>query len=293
MKEGVILTKSAPTDKVVLRDILERVYSRYNHRELIEPDPLQFVYRYSNPADQEIAGFLAAALAYGRVQQIEKSVADLLARMGASPYEFVRGFDERSRRDLRDFKHRFTSGDDISDLLWLLGQVLAQYGSIEKFFAYCYNPDDSNTVSVLSRFCGLLCEMHAAENGGNVGRGLRYLLADPTRGSASKRLNLFLRWMVRSDDVDPGLWKSVEATKLIVPVDVHMGRLARILGLHNRNTVSLATALEITAGFAAIEPSDPVKYDFALSRIGIVDDCNGKYDPRCEVCELSGICVGN
>lgn len=281
------------TKTTALKNVLESVYWRYSHREFIEPDPLQFVYKYSNPADMEVVGFLSAALAYGRVQQIGKSLTDLLARMGASPFEFVRDFDERSRRSLRDFKHRFTSGDDISDLLGLFRKVLAEHRSIEEFFLDCYDPGDTNTVPALSRFCDALCSMYAAENGGQVGRGLRYLLADPNRGGAAKRLNLFLRWMVRSDDVDPGLWNSIDRAKLVVPVDVHMGRLCRILGLHNRNSVSLSTALEITAGFAEIEPSDPAKYDFALSRIGIVEDCDGKYRLRCEDCGLFEICFSS
>ena len=117
-----------------------------------------------------------------------------------------------------------------------------------------------------------------------------YLLANPARGSASKRLNLFLRWMVRKDDVDLGLWTSIDKAGLIVPVDVHIARLSRILGLHNSSTVSLSTALKITEAFAAICPTDPVKYDFALSRIGIVEDCTGRYRPGCPLCELSATC---
>jgi uncharacterized protein (TIGR02757 family) len=117
-----------------------------------------------------------------------------------------------------------------------------------------------------------------------------YLLCDPANGSACKRLNLFLRWMVRDDDVDAGIWKKVDKAKLVVPVDVHMARLCRFLKLYKRKTVSLSAALEITQAFAEIEPFDPVKYDFALSRIGIVEDCNGAYRPQCEDCELLEFC---
>jgi uncharacterized protein (TIGR02757 family) len=99
-----------------------------------------------------------------------------------------------------------------------------------------------------------------------------------------------LRWMVRRDEVDPGLWNSIDIAKLIVPVDVHMGRLCRILGLYDQKTVSLAAALKITESFTEIEPNDPVKYDFALSRIGILEDCNGKLRPQCQDCELFEFC---
>ncbi len=119
---------------------------------------------------------------------------------------------------------------------------------------------------------------------------MKYLLVDPAIGSACKRLNLFLRWMVRDDDVDTGLWKSIDRAKLIVPIDVHMGRLCRILGFYSRKGVSLSTAIQITECFAEIEPADPVKYDFALSRIGIVENCNGQYHNACRHCELFPFC---
>jgi uncharacterized protein (TIGR02757 family) len=273
-----------------IRAVLEKLYKRYNRRELISPDPLQFLYRYSEPADIEITAFLASALAYGRVEQIEKSLNNLLGRMGNSPYEFVRNFDRDKRRALKNFKHRFTTGDDISDLLTLLKTAISRYGSIEQCFVLGYNSDDKNIIPALSKFCNSLLDIHDAGHRGQTTRGLKYLLVSPDGGSACKRLNLFLRWMVRDDDVDTGLWKSIEKTRLIVPVDVHMSRLCKILGLYDLRTVSLSAAVEITESFAEIEPSDPVKYDFALSRIGILENCNGHRRKGCEFCELFGFC---
>ncbi|MFA5251123.1 MAG: TIGR02757 family protein [Phycisphaerae bacterium] len=273
-----------------IKAVLEKLYAKYSHREFIKPDPLQFVYHYSMPADMEIAGLLAAELAYGRVQQIQKSLTDLLGRMGASPFEFVLNFDKQKRRKLENFKHRFTSGRDISDLLELLKKVLNQYGSVEKFFVKGYSPDDKNTIAALSKFCDSLLEMYAKDHTAPASTQLRYLLTSPAAGSACKRLNLFLRWMVREDDVDAGLWKRIDKAKLVVPIDVHMGRLCRILGFHDRKAVSLSTAMEITDCFAQIAPADPVKYDFALSRIGILDNCTGKHCSGCECCELFKFC---
>ena len=273
-----------------IRDVLEKLYKRYNRRELISPDPLQFLYRYSKPADIEITAFLASALAYGRVQQIEKSLNNLLIRMGDSPSEFVINFDRDKRKKLKDFKHRFTTGDDISDLLTLLRTVISRHGSIEQYFARGYNPGDRNIIPALSEFCNSLLDIHAAGHKGQPARGLKYLLVSPAGGSACKRLNLFLRWMVRYDDVDTGLWKSIDQARLIVPVDVHMGRLCKILGLYDQKTISLSAAAEITESFAEIEPADPVKYDFALSRIGILENCTGRRRKGCEFCELFGFC---
>lgn len=273
-----------------LRKIFEGLYVKYNHRELIKPDPLQFVYSYSEPADMEVAGFIASSLAYGRVGQIEKSVSELLGRMGGSPADFIKSFDKSGRKKLAGFRHRFTDGGSLSDLFELLRDVLVEYGSIEKFFVLGLKENDANIIGALSEFCGSLLERYTDRHDGHVSRGLKYLLVDPENGSACKRLNLFLRWMVRSDDVDAGLWKSVGAEKLIVPVDVHMGRLCKILGLYEQKTVSLSAAVAITESFKKIEPDDPVKYDFALSRIGIVENCNGRFRLECEGCELLDIC---
>lgn len=275
---------------VHLRNILERLYTKYNRRELIKPDPLQFVYNYPDRSDMEIVAFLAAVLAYGKVRHIEKSLTNLLARVGDSPSEFVLNFDKKNRARLRDFRHRFTTGDDISDLLALLKKVLKQYGSIENVFVRGHNTGDKNVIPALSNFSDSLLDIYGKFRRRGVNRGLGYLLPSPAGGSACKRLNLFLRWMVRNDRVDPGLWKTIDKAKLIVPVDVHMGRLCRILGLHDQRTVSLSAAVNITKSFAEIEPDDPVKYDFALSRIGIVDNCSGRLRPECELCELLEIC---
>ncbi len=273
-----------------LRDILEGLYKRYNRFDLIKPDPLQFVYRYSSPVDMEIAAFLASALAYGRVRQIEKSLDRLFGRMGKSPAEFVKNFGSAERRKLQGFRHRFTSGDDISQLLKLLGDVINEFGSIERFFIAGYEPEHKNIIPALSKFCESLLDRFASRHNGCISKGLAYLLPKPAAGSACKRLNLFLRWMVRNDDVDAGLWKSIDRAKLIVPVDVHMGRLCRILGFHAQRTVSMKTALEITSFFSQIEPADPVKYDFALSRIGILENCTGRCRKGCEACELFEFC---
>ena len=275
-----------------MKTALDGLYIRYNRRERVYPDPLQFVYRYSRPADMEIAGFLASALAYGRVRQIEKSLTYLFKCMGESPFEFVLQFDRKKRRRLKDFRHRFTSGKDIADLLTLFQVVLDRYESLEKFFILGYHPNQKNIVPALSRFCDRLFQIHA-ERDGWVSRGFKFLLADPRAGSACKRLNLFLRWMVRDDAVDTGLWKSIKKSQLIVPVDVHMGRLCKLLGLYSRKTLSLSTAIKITKSFAEIEPDDPVKYDFALSRIGIVENCDGRYRSQCESCDLCEFCGQN
>ncbi len=271
----------------LLKPLLEKLYGKYNHRVFVPPDPLHFVYRYTERRDMEVVAFLASALAYGRVRQIERSLTQLFDRMDGTPYHFTSHFAEAGRAKLRSFKHRFTTGDDVSNLLALFRQVFDDYGSLETFFALGYQHADATVLPALSRFCDSLCQMH----GGPVSAGLNYLLANPSRGSASKRLNLFLRWMVRRDEVDLGPWKRVDKAKLIVPMDVHMGRLCRILGLHDDKTISLSTALKVTRVFARMNPEDPVKYDFALSRLGILENCTGRPGPACGPCELRRLCA--
>jgi uncharacterized protein (TIGR02757 family) len=271
--------------------LLDRLYAKYNHRAFVPPDPLQFVYRFPHRPDMEIAGFLAAALAYGRVRQIERSLTQLFDRMNGAPYEFTSRFNDAGRAKLHSFRHRFTTGDDISDLLDLFRHVLDDYGDLESFFVQGCRAEQTTVLPALTAFCDSLSEMYASTHNGRATNGLSYLLANPSRGSASKRLHLFLRWMVRHDEVDPGLWRRLDAAKLIVPVDVHMGRLCRILGLHDDKTISQSTTVKITEAFARMEPADPVKYDFALSRIGILEGCTGRHRSECAPCELYRVCA--
>jgi len=274
-----------------LAGVLENLYRRYNHRKFIATDPLRFVYDYRRNRDREIAAFLCACLAYGRVAHIKNSLTQLLSRMGPRPFDFAVSFDRRKARRLDTFRHRFTSGSDIADLLLALKSAIRRHGSIEGLFSSCVRQGDPDVTAALSRFRRRLLAGRPSGNGSPVSKGLAYLVCDPAGGSACKRLNLFLRWMVRRDEVDPGLWRSVDKAQLIVPVDTHMSRLCRILRLSNRKTASLAAAVEITKNFSVIEPADPVKYDFALSRIGIVENCTGRFREGCEACDLACYCL--
>ncbi|MFA5293039.1 MAG: TIGR02757 family protein [Phycisphaerae bacterium] len=271
--------------KRILKTILEGLYSKYNHKKFIPPDPLQFAYRYKDKADMEIAGFLAALFAYGAVEQIEKFVTVLLGKMGKSPAKFIKNLSAKDKKLFENLKYRFNTSQDIIIILESLKKVLVRYGSIEKLFLKGYHDNDKNIIPAATKFIQTL--------DGKSSRGLKFLLAEPSSGGTSKRLFLFLRWMVRNDAVDAGLWKKIDKAKLVVPVDVHMGRLSKIIGLHNKKTVNLKTAIEITAGFAQISPEDPVKYDFALCRIGILENCTGKKNKYCPNCELAGFCKKN
>lgn len=249
------------------RPALEALYARYNRRELIHPDPLEFLYRYDDPLDREVVGFVASSLAYGRVRQILASVGKVLDRMGPSPRRFLA--DRRPaglRHDYRDFKHRFTAGDQLAALLAGMRSVLRRDGSLEACFLAGSKRTRGGDGVVLSGLTHLVERI--TSEGGLQGGSM--LLPSPVRGSACKRLNLFLRWMVRQDDVDPGGWKALPPAALIVPLDTHMHRISLQMGITKRKQADLRTALEVTARFRSLAPDDPVRYDFALTRLGIL-----------------------
>jgi uncharacterized protein (TIGR02757 family) len=243
---------------------LEALYRRLNRRELVHPDPLEFLYRYEETPDREIAGLVASSLAYGRVKQILRSVGDALDRMGPSPGSFLRESPpEEIERAFSGFKHRFTTGEDLARMLSGARDVVLSHGSLGACFAALVGDEDDNVIPALTGFTQRI--LGASEGGACP-------LPDPGRGSACKRLHLYLRWMVRRDDVDPGGWDAVPASKLIVPLDTHMHRLSRLLGFTDRRQADLRTALEVTGAFRRLRPEDPVRYDFALTRLGIRSD---------------------
>lgn len=234
----------------------------------MHPDPLETLYAYPDPRDQEIVGLVAAGLAYGRVTQILASIRKALAVLGSSPTTFLRETSARGlARRFADFRHRFTSGGELAALLVAAKRALAAHGSLERLFRAGIASDDATVLPALSRFVDVLR--------GFSPEPCPSLLSSPDDGSACKRLNLYLRWMVRRDAVDPGPWRGIPPAKLVVPLDTHLFRIGTALGLTSRRQADLAAALEITRGFARVSPRDPVRYDFALTRLGIRPECRG------------------
>ena len=244
---------------------LDRLYHRYNRRRFVHPDPLEFLYQYEDPRDREVVGLLASALAYGRVEQILKSVGGVLEPMGPSPARYVRDSNAGGlRRDFGHFRHRFQTCRELSALLLGIKAVLKRHGSLEACFAAGLERGAQTAADALAALVG---ELHRPVSG-RAG----HLLPHPAKGSACKRLNLFLRWMIRCDDVDVGVWSAMPAAMLLVPLDTHMHRIGLELALTRRKAADVRTAVEMTAAFRAIRPDDPVRYDFALTRLGIRND---------------------
>ena len=254
---------------------LGRLYSVYSDPRWISPDPLELVLPFRAVADREIAALAASALAYGRVAQILKSLHAVFGVMGGAPADYIRnGSEEQFRRDFHGFKHRFHTGEDLALLFAGIRDALERWGSLEACFAAGFDAACHKTVlPAAERFCGVLC--HRFPGGEST------LLPSPSRGSACKRLNLMLRWLVRHDAVDPGGWTRIPASHLVIPLDTHMHRIARDLGLTSRKAADLRTALEVTRAFRSMFPEDPVKLDFVLTRFGINPEFGEKPLEKC------------
>ncbi len=245
-----------------LKEELDRLYLHYNDRKFIHPDPLEFLYKYNEIKDREIAGLIASSLAYGRVTQILKSVSIVLSKMMPGPLIFLResspGFIYRT---FSDFKHRFTTGAELSCLLVNIKNSILKYGSLNECFVDGLKKEDMSTLPAVLNFAKSL-------NSSQKNR-CNSLMPSPVGDSAFKRLNLYLRWMVRRDNVDPGGWYKISSSKLIIPLDTHMYRISLKLGLTKRKQADIKTALEVTDAFRRFDKNDPVKYDFALTRLGM------------------------
>lgn len=257
--------------------------------EALARDPLQFARRYEDPLDRELVALVSALLAFGKVLIITRKLEALLARLGPSPSKTAReSSPEALVKRLESFRHRTFAGRDIAGLLTAAGALQTRdgglYVSLERAYA-----QGGDLRAALSAWVG---ELRAIAWPAGMSRATRHLLPDPDGPSASKRVWLLMRWVVRGDDgVDLGLAR-IPPSALVIPVDVHVHRIARNLGLTARADASRKTADEITDALRALSPDDPVQYDMAVCHLGISQRCPSRRDPvRCEGCALVDVCV--
>jgi uncharacterized protein (TIGR02757 family) len=261
----------------VRRDLLRRkmddLYRHYDHR-FVDPDPLEFVRRQASPEDREVVGLIASSLAYGNVRQIKRSIGRVLEALGEGPAAAVDRLEPRAMaRRLSAVKHRFNDGRDVACLLFFIRQMRAEHGSVEGFFQAGHDVAEADVGSALVSFTARTL---ALDHGGLYGRGtlpakagVRFFFPSPTSGSACKRLNLYLRWMVRREGVDLGVWRGVDPASLVIPLDAHVLAIARRVRLTRYRSPGWAMAMDITRRLRALDPADPVKYDFAFHRMGL------------------------
>ncbi len=334
------------TTKSHLSLFLNNVHKDFHAAKFLYSDPIEFVHRYHDPWEQEAVALLAALFAYGKVAQIRKSVEDALFRINkiaSSPKGFVKNlenpiFRKKAEKVFQGFVHRFNKDSDPVILLALLNQSWTQHGSLGAHFISYLNPADPDIGNALSRVIEDWRKWLPSE----TPKSFHYLLTSPEDGSCCKRWCMFLRWMGRKDEIDPGLWtrgtkgirrarktqgnremkgtqetnetqkpsgtyeplsetnplsdlfptgRSLESWQLIMPLDTHTGRISQYLGLTSRKSLNWKAALEVTASLKKVDPLDPTRYDFALSRLGILELCQRSYrEDICKKCQLLPVC---
>ena len=273
-----------------LKAALDEVLAQYHGQEFLKTDPICIPHAYEGSLNQEFSGFIAAMFAFGNVRSMLPAIHRAIGWLGREP---VQSLLEATERDMvtaaKGFNYRWVRAADLVSILRTLRSVYQDGGSLEQLYrgsgASCEGTKDDG----LSR---MLDGLHAACPGGALASyGTRYMLPSSGGKGAYKRVHLFLRWMVRSDEIDLGVWKGVHPRQLVMPLDTHVSRISRLLGLSDRKTADARMAHEITERLRVFDPEDPVKYDFALARLGIIGACPSKrVASACAPCSLKPSC---
>lgn len=244
------------------RHCLDQLFGTYHRREWVSPDPLETLYDFPDLCDREIVAMVAAALAFGGVTVIISNIRHVLSMLEGQPCAFLQSHTRRElRQRFRSFRHRWVDGQQMADFCFAVAAAQRECGSLESAIEIDDSAVTERAPAALLSLTSAICRM------GDISHGA--LLSDPTGGSACKRLHLFLRWMVRCDEIDPGGWTLLKPADLWIPLDRHMHRLGRAMRMTRRKSADGMAALEMTRTFRRIRPEDPVRYDFALTRLGI------------------------
>jgi len=247
-----------------LKDFLDTKVFEYNNTNFIDTDPVQIPHLYTLKEDIEIAGFLAATIAWGNRKMIINNAKKMMALMGNSPYDFILNHNEEHLEKLEDFVHRTFNGQDFKCFIKNLKHIYTNHNGMESVFSE--NIINNQTAPAITRFKKIFFEND------NLLRTHKHI-SDPEKGSAAKRINMYLRWMVRQDNngVDLGIWKTISTSTLSCPLDVHSGNVARKLGLITRKQNDGKSLLELDTNLRKFDPKDPAKYDFALFGLGVFE----------------------
>jgi uncharacterized protein (TIGR02757 family) len=276
-----------------LKPVLDRLYTDFNHPDSAT-DPIQIVRRFSRNDDREMVGFIAGALAFGRVSSVLQSIERVLAVMGPEPAAYVHRFDPASHAPaFAGIVHRWTRDTDIVALLWLMRQMVDRSGSIEGFFREGADASAEDVGTALDSFStrAMALDLKSAYGRTPKRPGVCYFFPRPSAGSACKRLNLFLRWMVRRDALDLGVWRRVSPAQLVVPLDTHVIRVGRCLQLTSYTSPGWRMARDITHTLRLLDPDDPVRYDFSLCHLGMMNACGFSRPQADAQCPLRGACA--
>ncbi|OLD57271.1 MAG: TIGR02757 family protein [Acidobacteria bacterium 13_1_40CM_2_56_5] len=280
-----------------LKHHLDTFLDNFPKEKHLGSDPVQFVHRYQDPVDREIVGLIASVFAYGNVKIVLRTVNNVLSYLGPAPSRTIASFDPRKHsRRLRGFYHRFNTSRDLAVLFWIIRRALEEYGSLESVFVSALSPNDTDVTGALENFSGTLLGFGHERfyPRGELKRrvGVRFFFPAPSQGSACKRLNLYLRWMVRPEDgIDCGVWMRIKPRQLVIPLDTHIARISSYIGLTDMRSPGWPMALDITRSLRKLHCDDPLRYDFALCHLGIAGDCPKKRDlQKCARCPILAIC---
>lgn len=242
-------------NKNELKKNLDKLYLEYNQKKYIEYDPIKYVYRFKDKTEQELVALVSSSLSFGRVKQIFKAMDNFLLICKNKPLDYVLNLPPKASEELETFQYRFVNGPDLFNLLNKAKILINRHVSIGNFIKKNY--DKGQFLKLPEKFI---------QNFQNV----NYLIPSKFKTSACKRLFMYFRWMVRKDNIDLGLWDFIDPGELIIPLDTHIFQTSKHYGLTNKNSASLTTAIEITNKLKEFSSDDPVKYDWALSHIGII-----------------------
>ncbi len=268
---------------------LDAFLADFDYQGHVLDDPIRFPRRFDAPADQEVVGLFAACLAYGRASLIGRACEDLLLRIGPHPAQASEGDDlEAARRRFEGFVYRMTRPEDLARLWLGVGHARRAHGSLLAAFRA---GDPGGTEDLRAGLTAFRALLRAPTEHLEPRRSFAHLLSNPAGQSPSKRLALFMRWMVRRGELDLGLWAELGAHRLLIPLDTHVHRIGRYLGLTERGSASWKTAAEITASLRRLDPVDPLRYDFALAHMGISGRCpTRRVEAICADCPINSVC---
>jgi uncharacterized protein (TIGR02757 family) len=316
-KNGKIKPIENLDQNIKIKECLENLYEKFEESFLYS-DPLGFVHKFDKKRDIEIAGFIAAGFAFGNVSQILKILNKIDKIAGHNFYDFTLNFKiEDGFKQFKGIYYRFIKENDFVALFYILSEIIKQYGSIENFFMEGYISHALNLKEALISFTERALKLvdyekiygsHTLKQNSaeflseNITKKtplnsykkfmVSYFFTSPVDNSPCKRLNLYLRWMVRNtDNLDFGIWSKISPSQLIMPVDTHIARICKYIGLTELKNPSFKMALQITENLKKLDYFDPIKYDFAITRLGILDLCTrSKKKENCEKCSIFNIC---
>lgn len=245
---------------------LDKLVSKYENSEFIKADPIQFPHRFSEKSDIEIAGFISSLVAYGSRKVFNRKLEELFAIAQNEPLNFILNFEEKI---LGNFNYRFGKPEDFAQIFYILKELYSKDGGLEALFSYAFR--ESGTVASV-QFFKIITDYFYSRTSAKSGSGFYFMVPNPENGGAMKRMNMFLRWMVRKPPVDFGIWTNIPASELLIPLDVHVAKVSREMGLLSRNANDFKAVLELTNRLKLFDNQDPVKYDFATFGYSVAEN---------------------